>query len=323
VWLGKTAPQIFSDWMDWDETKEGISLKEMEPGVWIYICKLPSKAYLEYRFFNGKEFIEDPLNPHKVYNGIKGYNNTFSMPKVSVSPWIKSQKGLAKGKLSQYVIEDEGLIIGLRRKVVLYQPPTKKPAALLVVWDGPDYLKRGGIIPIVENLMAAGKIPPLALALVDNAHASRMVEYNCSDAAVLMLTQLVLPLAKKNLNLLNIQKYPGAFGILGASMGGIMAAYTGVRLPKIFGHVLSQSGAFILWDAKPVIWDLMESQTPLPLNFWLNIGTFDFLYKANKSFKALLDKKGYKVKYQAYAGGHNYTSWRDELADGLIYQFGK
>jgi enterochelin esterase family protein len=171
--------------------------------------------------------------------------------------------------------------------------------------------------------MAAGKIPPMALALVDNAHASRMVEYDCSEAAILMLTEKVIPLVNQELNLLNIEKHPGAFGVLGASMGGIMAAYTGVRLPQIFGHVLSQSGAFILWDAKPVIWELMENQPPLPLNFWLDIGTFDFLYEVNKSFKKLLNKKGYPFKYQEYEGGHNYHSWRNELADGLIYQFGK
>ena len=323
VWLGKSAPQLFSDWIEWDETKEGISLRESEPGVWTYTCKLPSKAYLEYRYFNGKEFVEDPLNSHKVYNGINGYNNVFSMPKARISPWIKPQTGAAKGKQSQHFIQDESLIIGFKRKVVLYQPPTNKPSALMVVWDGPDYLKRGAIIPIIENLMAAGKIPPMALALVDNAHASRMVEYDCSEAAILMLTEKVIPLANQELNLLNIEKHPGAFGVLGASMGGIMAAYTGVRLPQIFGHVLSQSGAFILWDAKPVIWELMENQPPLPLNFWLDIGTFDFLYEVNKSFKKLLNKKGYPFKYQEYEGGHNYHSWRNELADGLIYQFGK
>jgi enterochelin esterase family protein len=101
-----------------------------------------------------------------------------------------------------------------------------------------------------------------------------------------------------------------------------MAAYTGVRLPHIFGHILSQSGAFILWDSKPVIWELIENQLTLPLDFWLNIGTFDFLYQANKSFRTLLDQKGYAFMYKEYAGGHNYTSWRNELAEGLIYQFG-
>jgi len=322
VWLGKTAPQLLSDWSGWDETKDGIPLREAEPEVWTYSCPLPLKAYLEYRFFDGKQFLTDPLNAHKVYNGVNGFNNTFSMPKAHFSSWIKPQKDVLKGILSEHLIVDDGLIIGVKRKVVLYQPPTNKPAILLVVWDGLDYLKRGGIIPIVENLMAAGKIPPLALALVDNAHSSRMIEYNCSDSAVWMLTQHVLPLASEKLNLVNINKHPGAYGILGASMGGIMAAYTGVRFPQIFGHILSQSGAFILWDAKPVVWDLLQNQPLLPLNFWLNIGTFDFLYKANKSFKSFLDQKGYPYKYQEYTGGHNYVSWRNDLAVGLMYQFG-
>ncbi len=323
VWLGKTAPRLLSDWLGWDETKDGVSLQEAEPGVWTYSCTLPSKAYLEYRFHDGKQFLNDPLNSHRINNGVSGYNNTFTMPKAPISPWIRPGKETPHGVLSEHVIQDDSLIIGVKRKVVLYQPPSKKPAALLVVWDGLDYLRRGGIVPIVENLMAAGKIPPLALALVDNAHASRMIEYNCSESAVLMLTQKVIPLATQELNLVNIKKHPGAYGILGASMGGIMAAYTGVRLSQIFGHVLSQSGAFIMWDAKPVLWDLMENQFTLPLTFWLNVGTFDFLYKANRSFKAFLDQKRYIYKYQEYAGGHNHASWRNELGDGLIYQFGR
>ncbi len=244
------------------------------------------------------------------------------MPKAPLSPWTRKQGNVPHGILSEHIISDDGLVIGKKRKVFLYQPPTKKPAKLLAVWDGLDYLHRGGIITIVENLMAAGKIPPLALALVDHAHASRMIEYNCSEAAVLMLTELVLPLAKKELNLLKIKENPGAYGILGASMGGIMAAYTGVRLPTIFGHVLSQSGAFIEWNSKPVVWDLMQIKPHSPIKFWLDIGKYDFLYKANKSFTEFLKELRYPYRYQEYMGAHNFHCWKNELADGLTYQFG-
>ena len=62
----------------------------------------------------------------------------------------------------------------------------------------------------------------------------------CGESTLLFVAAQVLPLARAHLNLLDPAKHPGAYGVLGASMGGLMALYTGLRLPRIFGHVLSQ-----------------------------------------------------------------------------------
>ena len=56
--------------------------------------------------------------------------------------------------------------------------------------------------------------------------------------------ECVLPLAAERLRLLDARTLPGAYGVLGVSMGGLMALYLGLRLPQVFGRVLSQSGAF-------------------------------------------------------------------------------
>ena len=39
---------------------------------------------------------------------------------------------------------------------------------LLVVYDAQDYLTRGRITQIVDNLIAQGRIEPFAIALLDN-----------------------------------------------------------------------------------------------------------------------------------------------------------
>jgi enterochelin esterase family protein len=36
-----------------------------------------------------------------------------------------------------------------------------------------------------------------------------------------------------------------------------------------------------------------------------------------------LRAKGYEVRYQEFAGDHDYINWRGTLADGLIWLFGR
>ncbi len=42
---------------------------------------------------------------------------------------------------------------------------------------------------------------------------------------------------------------------------------------------------------------------------------------SHRHFKTVLDMKGYDVKYQEYAGGHEMLSWRGGIAEGLKHLF--
>ena len=122
-------------------------------------------------------------------------------------------------------------MVGGKRPVWLYQPPTPDPVPLVVVWDGGDYYRRGRLTQIVDNLIAQRRIRPIALALVENGGPARVVEYACSDATIGFVMECVLPLAAERLRLLDVRTSPGAYGVLGASMGGLMALYLGLRAP--------------------------------------------------------------------------------------------
>ena len=121
----------------------------------------------------------------------------------------------------------------------------------------------------------------------------------------------------------NVARHLGAYGVMGASMGGLMAMYTAVRLPHIFGHVLSQSGAFLPEDApESLLKTLFHRKNKLPLDIWMDVGRFDFLLQQNCSFHTFLENHQYAHGYHEYAGGHNYPSWRDDAWRGLEYLFG-
>jgi enterochelin esterase-like enzyme len=100
-------------------------------------------------------------------------------------------------------------------------------------------------------------------------------------------------------------------------MGGLMALYTGMRLPQVFGRVLCQSGAFILPEYQCVVVDLVRYAPPSEITIWMDAGRYEGLLESNRYMYTLLKDKNYKVKYHEYSGGHNFTAWRDDIWRGL------
>jgi enterochelin esterase family protein len=159
------------------------------------------------------------------------------------------------------------------------------------------------------------------MALPYHGGPARGIEYSCSETTLGFLHLHVLPLARKELDLVSVQAQPGAFGILGASMGGLMALYAGLRAPEVFGRVLSQSGAFAADEHEYVVWDLIRYGPVRPLRIWMDAGRFEWLLPPNRGMHDLLVEHGYDVTYREYNGGHNYPSWRDEVWRGLEHLF--
>ena len=254
--------------------------------------------------------------PRTTPNGVGQINHFFYMPDGSATPLAHRARGIAQGRVTRHVIEHKRLVVGGKRPVWLYQPPTSQPCPLVVVYDGADYYRRARLTHIVDNLIAQGRIRPIALALVENGGQARMVEYACSEATVGFVTECVLPLASKELNLIDPATSAGAFGVLGASMGGLMALYTGLRVPQVFGRVLSQSGAFWRDVYEPLIFDLVRYTPVKPLRIWMDAGRYEWLLAGNRAMSALLRERGYDVTCREFNGGHNYPAWRDDVWRG-------
>jgi enterochelin esterase-like enzyme len=324
IWRGRKPPVLVGDFTGWDDENPAIMVKS-EPGVWTYQFNVLSDAYIEYGFQKQGESILDPLNPRQTTNGIGGYNNYFSMPEYKPTNLARKIRNISHGTITKYNNPTEYIIPGRKRSIHLYRPPTNKPVPLLVVWDGQDYLNRIHLNYIVDNLISQGRIRPLALAFVDNGGQEiRTIEYACNDATLVFLMTEVIPLAKKELNLIDINAVPGAFGILGSSMGGLMALYAGVRIPQVFGHVLCQSGAFSWGSFDMVVFDLVQKGEMLPLRIWMDVGMYDLagLLDSNRRMQAVLNRQGYPITYREYPGGHNYPAWKDDIWQGLEALYG-
>jgi enterochelin esterase family protein len=173
----------------------------------------------------------------------------------------------------------------------------------------------------LDNLIAQNRIRPVALAMVAHGGKARGVEYLCSEATIGFLVERVFPLVKRELNLVDLATEPGAFGIMGVSFGGLMALYTGLRQPHIFGRVLSQSGGFGFEEHDFVVKDLVRFLPKRPIKIWMDVGIYDYFLSINQRMYNLLVERGYEVQYREFPGGHNYTSWRDDLWRGLEFLF--
>jgi enterochelin esterase-like enzyme len=321
VWEGKTAPRLIGDFTNWATE----NLKQAAPGLWTHSTNLPRDAYIEYAYLMDGERVPDPFNKRLITNGIDAMNHYFSMPDAVHTTLVKNPRGGLRGKLTRHMLDGGIMTAGGKRPLWLYQPPTDQSCPLLVVWDGKDYATRAKLPIIVDNLITQGRIEPLALAMPQHGGRARFVEYMCNDATLGFLMFYVLPYAKQYLNLLEIETRPGAFGILGASMGGLMALYTGLRLPHIFGRVISQSGGFgfEINGQESVIFDLVRQARSKPSHISMDVGRYEWLLPSNRKILDVLQSSGYKVAYQEYNGGHNYTAWRDQIPDELAATFGK
>jgi enterochelin esterase family protein len=320
IWQGQRAPKLIGDFTDWEHGSP-ITLRQDAPGVWSHSLDLPGDAYIEYAFWQDGERVADPLNPRTSPDGFGHDNHYFYMPNAAPTTLIQRRRGVAHGTLARHVIEEEFMLANNKRTIYLYQPPTPEPVPLVVALDGQDYRRRARLADIVDNLVATGRIKPVALALVYHGRTARGVEYACSEATLGFLIHRVLPLAQTELNLLNVRTRPGAFGVLGASMGGLMALFAGLRAPGIFGNVLSQSGAFSD-DYESVVFDLVRHGPVRPLRLWLDAGRYEWLLEGNRSIYKLLAERGYDVAFREFNGGHNYPAWRNDLPHGLEHLFG-
>lgn len=330
VWEGHApAPYLVGDFTGWGANP--LPLVHVEGDVWAHTVTLPRDAYIEYAFVLKPDIEEryaDPFNRGAIWNGVDSVNHTFTMPDCKMTDLTVRGAGVKRGTISEHFIETSRWLATPHRRVLLYKPPVDEPVPLVVVWDGGDYCGRAKLNIIVDNLIAQKRIRPIALAMVDNGQHARLSEYFCNDATVAFLMGQIFPFAKTKLNLLDPEPMTsgkvGVHGVLGASMGGLMALYTALRLPYVFGNVISQSGAFFIDERTDyMIIDLMVDSLPVkPLKIWQDVGTIEWLLSGNRQMNERLKRKGYDVTYHEFSGGHNYTMWANVVERGLEVTYG-
>ena len=320
VFQGAEPPVLRGDFNGWDP-EQAPEWQPDENDVWTIQLSLAEDAYIEYTFGTDEARVVDPFNPRRVSNGMGKYNNYFYMPKGGPTSFAAFRRAAPHGTVTRFDVPTHMLVAGRQRQVYLYQPPAGEPVPLVLVYDGPDYYRRANLATVVDNLIAQKRIQPIALAMMDNGRDARTSEYGSSEGTMVWLQEVVLPLASEHLSLVDVSASPGAYGVLGASMGGLMSLYTALRLPGTFSRVLSQSGAFHIGPYATGVVNLVHYVPVPPLRIWMDVGRYEWLLQSNREMHTLLQARGYDVTYNEYNAGHAYVAWRDDLVHGLQHLF--
>jgi enterochelin esterase family protein len=188
----------------------------------------------------------------------------------------------------------------------------KNACGVLYFQDGSDYIKRAKAVQVQQNLVKAGKVKPFIMVFVDPK--DRTKEYWASDDYAKFLATEIVPAIDAKYNTV---KNRDERAILGASLGGVTSVWVGLTYPEAFSRIGGQSSSFWI-DNERVVKQLSKlDASKVKLRFYFDDGTFEGV-EDSRRVNVLLRGRGFPVTYREEFTGHNWTGWRDRLADAFI-----
>jgi len=251
-------------------------------------------------------------------------------PDYTRAPELTVKEGVPKGAIHELTMKSENskLYPGIRgpytRGVHVYVPSQYEAdtaAPFIIVQDGKGQLRR--LPPILDNLIAERRIPPIIAILVDNGGgdgqgSERGLEYDTvSGKHAEFIEQEVLPLVEKECNV-KLTKDPEGRATMGGSSGAAAAFTMAWFHPELYHRVISYSGTFVNQqsplnpDSPHGAWEYHEHLIPAaeakPIRVWLHVSENDngarrdeaSLHNwvlANQRMVAALKDRGYHYQY--------------------------
>jgi enterochelin esterase family protein len=270
---------------------------EREPGtdLWHATVRVPRRLRTIYYFHrdgasgyprsptpDGPAFVDPhnprhhrfPRDPHDPDDGV-AWTSLLELPDAPADRWSVRRPGVPAGRVLSASVPTTAL--GGRRWVWVYRPAGVPTTGLpvLVGFDGFHSRTVLRIPTTLDNLIAAGRIPPLVAVFVASpGWRRRLRELRPARPMVDFLTRELLPWARRRWQLTTD---PERCVVAGHSLGGLAAAYSAFRAPQAFGAALCQSGSF-WWPAPPEgepewLTRRLEATDRLPLRFYLDVGS--------------------------------------------------
>lgn len=310
-------------------------LSKGENGVWEYKTAPLGPELYNYSFIVDGFTTTDPSNPFLIRD-VASVTNIFIVGGGHAD--LFKTNDTPHGSVTRRWYDSPGL--GMDRRITIYTPPgyetsnTKYPVLYLLHGAGGDeeaWIALGRTAQILDNLIAQGKAKPM-IVVMPNGNVIQ-------DAAPgegsmgFYKPQFMVPKTMDG-------TYEGAFmdivkfvesnyrvkadkanrAIAGLSMGGFHTLHISRFYPNTFDYIGLYSAAIMpREDATGKVYSNFDQTLKAQMDngyklYWIAIGKTDFLFEANKEYRAKLDGMKMPYEYVETEGGHTWRNWRVYLS---------
>ncbi|GKX66634.1 alpha/beta hydrolase [Inconstantimicrobium mannanitabidum] len=316
----------------------------LDTNLWYKTLKIKNELRIFYYFsindsFDNdwerrfKESKHDEFNDNATVfkNVLENQDKLISyviMPNAKKDFWTKKRENSFTGAIHEYQFESK--ILNNQHRIRIYIPynyDPEKSYSYLLLTDGNEYIDILSAPTTLDNLILDEKIPPIVAIFIDSYEETRRQELRCSDNFGDMIVKELIPWVRSKYNISNMSSEAVIGGL---SLGGLTASYVGLKHSEVFGNVLSQSGSY--WydpegnkEGECWLGEQYNQIEKLPLKFYLNVGVLENekqMIGTNVKLRDMLLAKGYDVYFEQFNSGHDYLSWGETLASGLISLIG-
>lgn len=314
------ATLLLSDFTDMQ--RNPLRLTEQNRRLLTY--QLPDDAYFEYAFADAEGQVKaDPNNPQRAPTLWLPEASALAGPAYRPDALALPDPALATGTTDRLRMESQALQ-GQVRRATIYTPAGYEGRRLpmLLMQDGVAFFRFARFHLAAEALLRKGEIRPARFVFVEPV--DREHEYGFLPAYRDFLTAELLPRLDDDYN------FTGEKIWVGASLGGLLSATVALLRPELVQALATFSGAFLGKPGSGEFYDTQDSWllqrlqagAPLPPRWYLEVGTLEWLEGVNRQVAAELAQRGAQHQLTVRHAGHNWTSWRNGMAQALRYLLG-
>lgn len=300
----------------WDPNSDRLT-RIYGTNLWYLTKSYAADARLDYKFVvDGGNWILDPRNPNTCLGGF-GPNSELRMPAYQFPEEIKYYPSIPHGTF--YDTSFYSLNLGNARQVLIYLPPGYPQAVdscgLILFHDGLEFVSLAYAHNVLDYLIAQRAIEPVIAVFVPPVNRTAEYAGTLRSQFTSFIIQELIPWLYRKYPLRRAAQWHAT---VGASNGGNIALWLGVSHPEVFGKIAAFSS-----NVQSDITNLLNSSARLPLQFYLDIGTYDIavLIPLVRNLKILLETKGYPLTYYEWHEGHSWGNWRAHIDNVLTLFF--
>ena len=312
------ARHVVSDHTDMDRDPHPVDAAKVAR----FRLDLPDDVHFEYAFLDADGRMRaDPGNPERADNPWFPEVSRVRGPDYRPHPLADVDPEAARGETRRLRIDDGA---GGSRRVKLYTPAgASGPLPLVIVQDGTAYERIARLPAVLEALQAEGRARPARLAFVDPSRPDRRrAEYGFGEDFRRFGRERLIPSLREQ------AEAEDGLLLMGASLGALASTVLAFDTEAPVAGLALQSGAFLgtprarefhRGEGSWLLDRLERLESPLPWRVYQEVGTLDWLTDVNRAVAERFPERVARHRFETRSAGHNWTFWRDGVAEALAF----